>query len=216
MLSLWLILIAVWLVSGATAVWYLARRGHRHPGWWVVGLLLGPFLWPAAVERVETEAQVVSSDPAFARTGLHVLAGVDGSETSRQAIVESADLLGSRLGALTLVAVVDYEAGTQDDRGTVAEAENQIADLKHLLRERGVRASLGSEIVAGQPTQALLETADSLDVDLIVIGRKGSGASVRLLGSVASRLAENSTRTVLIGTGPSGNPGSDADAGTEG
>jgi len=57
----------------------------------------------------------------------------------------------------------------------------------------------GTEVVAGHPAVKILEVADRLDVDLIVMGTHGKGVlEYALLGSVAEKVLKKSTRPVFV------------------
>ena len=57
----------------------------------------------------------------------------------------------------------------------------------------------GAEVLIGHPVIKILETADRLDVDLIVMGTHGKGAIEQaFLGSVAEKVLKKSTRPVFV------------------
>ena len=57
----------------------------------------------------------------------------------------------------------------------------------------------GTEVVIGHPVIKILETADRLDVDLIVMGTHGKGALEHaFLGSTAEKVLQKSTRPVFV------------------
>jgi len=57
----------------------------------------------------------------------------------------------------------------------------------------------GTEVVIGHPVIKILETANRLDVDLIVMGTHGKGAIEHaFLGSVAEKVLKKSTRPVFV------------------
>ena len=61
------------------------------------------------------------------------------------------------------------------------------------------RASIEPPMVSiGQPWRAIVETADRLDVDLIVIGSHGYHGLDRILGTTAGKVANHANRNVLI------------------
>ena len=65
------------------------------------------------------------------------------------------------------------------------------------LAAKGIAAEL--VVKDGRPADAILDAADEVDADLIVIGSTGKHGALRMLmGSVSSRVAEYSTRSVLI------------------
>ena len=57
----------------------------------------------------------------------------------------------------------------------------------------------GTEVVIGHPVFKILETADRLDVDLIVMGTHGKGIMEHaFLGSVAEKVLQKSTKPVFV------------------
>ena len=105
------------------------------------------------------------------------MVGYEGSDAAGRALAAAADLAGY---ASTL-AVVTVHAG-EPDGSTTATAREQ------LLR-RHVAARYHD--VGGEPAETLLETAQELAADLIVIGR-GNG------GSVSSKIVRDAPCDVLV------------------
>jgi nucleotide-binding universal stress UspA family protein len=72
-----------------------------------------------------------------------------------------------------------------------------LDEAMQLADERGVRA--GSRLLVGEPAKKIVEYADSIDADLIVVGSRGHGAiSSALLGSVSRGILHATTRPVLV------------------
>lgn len=70
------------------------------------------------------------------------------------------------------------------------ELANFPEDLAHFA---------GTEVSIGHPVIKILETADRLDVDLIVMGTHGKGPlEYAFLGSVAEKVLKKSTRPVFV------------------
>jgi len=73
-------------------------------------------------------------------------------------------------------------------------AKQELADFPEDLARFA-----GAEIAIGHPVIKILETADRLDVDLIVMGTHGKGAIEHaFLGSVAEKVLKKSTRPVFV------------------
>lgn len=205
------IVIGIWAVSGiAAAAVFMGRRGRRAWYWYLLGAVLGLLFVPIAMERGSRPTSSVESRPGTGptlpdnRRGPRVLVGVDGSADSDRALRTMRDVLGGHACELILATVVDVAAQVKADERTDEEAE-QLARARELLSDRaaGLAADrpagpTGTEILTGQPARALLDVARSRDVDVIVIGRRGSGLSNRLLGSVADQLVRDATRPVLL------------------
>ncbi|MBV9674569.1 MAG: universal stress protein [Verrucomicrobia bacterium] len=77
------------------------------------------------------------------------------------------------------------------------EAKDRLADFEKRLRNRGVQVQ--SYLGSGYAFEEIVNYADTWDIDLIIIGSRGSTGLVHLLlGSTAMRVAENARCPVLI------------------
>ena len=185
----------LWAGAGLATMLWMARRGHRDPLWLLSAVVLGPVLALAAPELVERTPRVLSSVRHGTRAaGPRVLVGIDGSPESRAALQAVLDMLREQPGQLVLATVVDYDAAELDWRGRQETAQ------EHLDAARTLAAGhdLECEVHAGPPAQALAQCADQHGVDLIAVGRRGRGVSVRVLGSVAEDLVRRSPVPVLV------------------
>ncbi|MDG4765320.1 universal stress protein [Solwaraspora sp. WMMD406] len=207
------IVVVLWVLSGITAAAvFLTRRGQRAWYWYVLGAVLGLLFVPIALERGSRPTGRVESrtaDEPVARhpgTGPRVLVGLDGSAVSDRALSAVEHGLAGDPEELILVTVVDV---AQVDPGNrTGDESEQVEQARRLLADRAdqVRAATPGrgpatttiEIVTGQPARALLDVARTRAADLIVIGRRGSGVSNRLMGSVADQVVRESTRSVLV------------------
>lgn len=132
----------------------------------------------------------------------HLLVAVDGSEHSQKALEFACELARRFEAELTILHVPQ---GTVEDRTLVLggaavsmhATENEIAAAGHavleaalaIARDHGVAAVRG-ELAAGDPAPRILETAERLGVDTIVLGSRGLGdLSGLVLGSVSHKVA---------------------------
>lgn len=87
---------------------------------------------------------------------------------------------------------------------TIPESETQKSQLVQWqddIENAGIRVSLHEP--TGAVAEEILNQADSIDPDLIVMGRHGHGAVYHLLvGSVTKGVLKHSTRPVLLLPGP--------------
>ena len=70
-----------------------------------------------------------------------------------------------------------------------------------ILEEAGAGSgdlNITTHIVAGSPADALIEMADRLSADLIVVGSKGMRGARRIIGSVPNSIAHGANCNVLI------------------
>lgn len=138
----------------------------------------------------------------------NILAAVDFSSVT-PAVVETAGRLAAALKApLWLIHVaapeppfVGYEVGPESVRHQVAthirQEHRQLHELEKQLRERSVEAT--SLLVQGPTVDKIVEEANRLRADLLVIGSHGHGALYHLvLGSVSGELMGKSPCPLVV------------------
>lgn len=146
----------------------------------------------------------------------HILVPFDGSHNAERALA-FADLVGAGLGT-EIIVVTAYEPPlTKKGRGAIyvediqreqrEEAHELVTEAVDLLLARG-RTARGI-VVRGEPALAIIDTAETEGVDVIVMGRRGltsemgglSGTFERfrtaLTGSVADRVTHHSDAVVI-------------------
>jgi nucleotide-binding universal stress UspA family protein len=137
----------------------------------------------------------------------HLLVGVDHSQASRTALELAADIAASLGGSLSVLEVVEYVPAFPLDEPTAAGGRLQrwAAEAAMALLEaevRKVRArGVGVQVVvrSGDPAATLLEVANDVDADLVVVGTRGRGGlDELLLGSVARTVADRARRPTLV------------------
>jgi nucleotide-binding universal stress UspA family protein len=137
-----------------------------------------------------------------------VLAPIDFSSVSRQ-VVDEAIAIARRLDArLVLLHVVQLPAVlgtgvTENDLPASfrlqveSDAVRQLGGLQRQLRDEGVTAHVIHQV--GSPGERILEQADRLDADYIVMGSHGHGAFYDLIaGSTTSRVVTRAKCPVMI------------------
>ena len=73
----------------------------------------------------------------------------------------------------------------------------RLDDAAHRVVKHGV--AVHSHVSNGDPAAAILDLADDVDADLIVVGSRGQGATMRFLrGSVSTKVMHHADRNVLI------------------
>lgn len=197
-----LIVLLIWLAVGVVASVVMGRRGHAPFSWAVLGAVLGPLVVPLAISSIRRERNPVDSVQAPSASGegpVDVLVGVDGSGEARQALRCVVDLLGPRIGRLTLASVLDFDtAETSEQRDERRLAEQHLDEMAvEAAAVWGVGVP-GRALLAGRPADALVRFAGADGYDLIAIGCRGRGMSKAAFGSVASRLARASGVRVLV------------------
>jgi nucleotide-binding universal stress UspA family protein len=139
-----------------------------------------------------------------------IVVGTDGSETAAQAVSQAIEL--ARLSGAQLSIVSAYSPAP--DRRVQAEQQEAPADVHYELGPReDVNVILdaaaaeakkeGIEVqthpVEADPADAILNVAEEVKADLIVVGNKGmTGARRYLLGSVPNNVSHHAPCSVII------------------
>jgi nucleotide-binding universal stress UspA family protein len=139
-----------------------------------------------------------------------ILVGTDGSETATEAVRHATEL--AKATGATLDIVSAYQPIPQERlREEVSEVPGDIAytigpreDVNVILegaagsaREAGVETHTHPR--EGDPADAILDVAEEVDADLIVVGNKGmTGARRFLLGSVPNKISHHAPTGVYI------------------
>jgi nucleotide-binding universal stress UspA family protein len=142
---------------------------------------------------------------AYAPVLRRLLVGVDRSAPALAALGLAADVAAALGGSLTVLEAIEYVppfplgpdpagTGTTEEVG-VARARLESAVLE--LRRRGLAVQV--VVRSGDPAPTLLEVADDIDADLVVLGTRGRGGPDELmLGSVARTVADRVRRPTLV------------------
>jgi nucleotide-binding universal stress UspA family protein len=185
-----LIGLAVWLTIGITLAVLMGRRGHSPFEWFLLGAILGPIALPLAWDRIRSEPTIPNRETVGVVPGpgtgpVDVLVGIDGSSESETALHTAVEILGPRIGRLTLVGVTGFDYGSPQVQ---ADTKRALETLQGIAASASV-AHLGVTILSGKPSEALPEYALREGYQLVVVGRRGRGASKAILGSTAAQLA---------------------------
>lgn len=129
-----------------------------------------------------------------------LLIPTDGSEESRAAIdhgIALAERLEATVHALSIVPEGPHGAMKRDElRAEPQEEAREANRLVESAAEGGVDVT--SEIREGVPQETILEYADEIGADMIVLGTVGrTGLDHVLLGSVAEEIVRNSSAPVV-------------------
>jgi nucleotide-binding universal stress UspA family protein len=132
-----------------------------------------------------------------------IVVGVDGGASSRRAARRAAELaghFGATLHVLTAVddgKVEDFPDRPGSSRLTAGEVAESIA--AEAARELGVVVpDITYAVVQGRPAVALVDEANRLEANLIVVGNRHVQGIGRVLGSVASGVAAHAPCDVYI------------------
>jgi nucleotide-binding universal stress UspA family protein len=131
-----------------------------------------------------------------------VLLATDGSEHARRAAERAVDLAAAREATLHVLCVVDRrvvdEPGLSSAETVTIAVEDRGHDCVAEVSRTADRAGVAVEGVHrhGVPHEVVLEYADEVDAETIVLGEHGDHAEH--LGGVGRRIVEGTDREVLV------------------
>jgi nucleotide-binding universal stress UspA family protein len=164
----------------------------------------------ASLQRSRTEREefaMGSSSTSGASGYSEIVVGTDGSERAGIAFNEALKLSKLSGAKLHIVHAVSASANTGfvdvmgEGQVKAREARGQKDEIGMRLMEQADRADVTAELhnPEGDPAEGLLNVAEAVGADLIVVGNRGmTGASRFLLGSVPNKISHNATCSVLI------------------
>ena len=138
----------------------------------------------------------------------NIMVATDGSDGANRAINVAAELAKAVNGTLLIVTVARALSAEEkqfirtgvDVAADPAEAlaQETLYDAERRVRQAGI-TSTKTNLVWGNPTQAIIETIRREKVDAIVVGRRGHGRlSGLLLGSVSQKLCSVAPCVVIV------------------
>ena len=138
-----------------------------------------------------------------------IVVGYDGSDFAQDALEAAASLCDDD-GTVHVVTAFDAPSIQQINAMYASVPEEFTASIDLVSAQRAPLESaetyLESHGVAHKghfldddPAGAILDTADNVDADLIVVGSRGLGRASRVIrGSVSSRVASHASRSLLV------------------
>lgn len=132
-----------------------------------------------------------------------ILVGVDGSETSMMAGRRAAELardLGSELYVLVAFhgdETVSYQDGTTTITVSPADAAEQV--MEEAVEElKKTLPNVTGGVLYGRPAEVIIDEAERLEANIIVVGNRNMQGVKRVLGSVANSVSHNAPCDVHI------------------
>lgn len=140
-----------------------------------------------------------------------ILAATDGSDNSFEALRVACRLAASNPGsklhvitafhALTPAAMVELTEDLPDEFKGVLHAgyaaERTLTEARRIVAAAGVTATFDD--IQDDPTDAIIESAEKLGADLIVMGSRGEGMAKRILhGSVSTKVIHHAPCSVMV------------------
>jgi len=121
---------------------------------------------------------------------MNILVGIDGSEHSKEALLEAINTAKRFSGFIKVVIV--YKQGKKEETKKILE------EAQRLIKEAKIEHNLSS-ILGSNPARALINTAKHENFDLIVVGSRGlSSTASFLLGSVSRQVVSKANCDVLV------------------
>jgi len=138
-----------------------------------------------------------------------IVVGTDGSDTATAAVTMALELArtsGATLHVVsaykdpaTTVTVAHAGAVAVSDAGVSgAVAKSACEDLLADVMTRAEGLEVQAHAVAGAPADVMVDVAERVGADLIVVGSKGMKGARRLIGSVPNSVAHRAPCHVLI------------------
>lgn len=134
-----------------------------------------------------------------------IVVGADDSPTAMRAVEQALEFAKQSGGTVHFVtAYTPKPPGSSADipdefryaMGSDFAAEDLLKQLAAMARAQEVPCE--THPATGDPVDALLDTAEKVGADLIVVGNKGMKGARRVLGSVPNSVAHKATCAVLI------------------
>ena len=139
-----------------------------------------------------------------------IVVGTDGSDTASQAVATASDLAkltGAELNIVSAFEPVSKSRLASEQRDAPADVQYEISPSEDVnltleaaaspARKEGVEVHIHP--VQGDPSDAIINTAEKVDADLVIVGNKGmTGARRFILGSVPNNISHHAPCSVMI------------------
>ena len=134
---------------------------------------------------------------------MRYVVGIDGSDTASLAAARAGELAAKTSGSVHVVCAFQGRDGSTIQVGSdsfvissLTSAEQIAEQQAAAFRAQGIDASFAA--IDAKPADALIEEAERLVADVIVVGNRRMKGVKRVLGAVANHVAHNAPCDVLI------------------
>jgi nucleotide-binding universal stress UspA family protein len=189
----WLVIVVV----TAVVVSFLAHRWGRDPfGWVLLSAVMGPIALVGLIGVHSADRARGAPEATSTKSGAVVVAcdGSDVSERLAQHVLAST----SRDDDIVLLVVLPFEAEESPSADNDRNTERMTVGVSDALERDG--RSPRVVVRYGPPGEAIVRFADEESASLIVIGRRGSGLTRALLGSVSGYVVQHAKAPVALVT----------------
>ncbi|HKG36599.1 MAG TPA: universal stress protein [Solirubrobacterales bacterium] len=140
-----------------------------------------------------------------------IVVGTDGSDTAAEAVRQAAELArlaGARLDVVSAYEPIPRQRLREESREAPGDVQYEFSEREDVnitldnaaaaARNDGVE-EVQTHAREGDPADAILDVAEEVKADLIVVGNKGmTGARRFLLGSVPNKVSHHAPCSVII------------------
>jgi nucleotide-binding universal stress UspA family protein len=139
-----------------------------------------------------------------------IVVGTDGSDTADEAVgqaIDLAKLTGATLGVVSAFQPVSKRRIQGEQEGAPADIAHEIGPREDVLlvldaaaaKARAAGVEVTTHPVQAEAADAILNVAEEIKADLVVVGNKGmTGARRYLLGSVPNNISHHAPCSVMI------------------
>ena len=138
-----------------------------------------------------------------------IVVGTDGSDTASQAVAKASELAKLAGAELNIVSAFEPVSKTGSRPSERRAGRRPVRDQPQRGRQPHPRSAAaparkeGVDVhihpVQGDPSDAIINTAEKVDADLVIVGNKGmTGARRFILGSVPNNISHHAPCSVMI------------------
>ena len=187
--SVWIFAVITCVIAGAATVWLLPIIQSRHS-------IQEVFLRSVGAQKYETELEPSPTNDEFVQK---ILVAIDGSATSVRCLNYVNFTLRDISNVQVYIAhIIEW---SEDDEGVDEETVSKIQEQgKIMIQSVVVPARIRNHqrlVRLGDPAKKIAELAKSLNIDTIVMGKRGLG-NAENLGHVPAELLQITSKAVVL------------------